>query len=395
MRFAFLTSEFIIEKPDGGGLGNYVNRITKILKEQGHQVEIFVTRLYKTTPEILNYGGITVYHVPYPQGLFYKFLRMLDRYVLHTPYGGLSYRFGLTVTMAKALARRESEVPFDVVHSTSLAAVGLFVKTKNTRFHITRISSIIKQCLIEDRCYNSIGARILVFLELLALKRANLVYAPSFFTSRNYEGLGKKKVHVLRPPIFIESTSISYFSAELPKRYFIHFGSIGPLKGSDVIAEALIKVWVECPDFMMVWVGKERNAGEMAKYQKLWGQQKENVIWFNGLQKSDLYTVLKKAEVSVLPSRVDNLPNTVIESLFLGIPVIGTKGTSIDELVEEGNSGALTEIGDIEGLSDVLVKAWKKDKTWQPDGFIMPLELEKFKPLIAAQNLVDLINAQK
>ena len=64
MRIAFLSNEFIIEKPDSGGLGNYLNRITQELARQGHDVELFVTKYKKDTPDLLNYFGVTIHHVP-------------------------------------------------------------------------------------------------------------------------------------------------------------------------------------------------------------------------------------------------------------------------------------------------------------------------------------------
>ena len=69
-----------------------------------------------------------------------------------------------------------------------------------------------------------------------------------------------------------------------------------------------------------------------------------------------MQTVLRRADVAVLPSQVDNLPNTVIESLSLGIPVLGSRGASIDELVEEGRSGHLVAFGDVQALANALIR---------------------------------------
>lgn len=66
-----------------------------------------------------------------------------------------------------------------------------------------------------------------------------------------------------------------------------------------------------------------------------------------------------QADAAVLPSLVDNLPNTVIESLLLGIPVLGSRGASIDEIVEEGRSGHLVDLGDVHGLADAMIKMWR------------------------------------
>jgi glycosyltransferase involved in cell wall biosynthesis len=73
-----------------------------------------------------------------------------------------------------------------------------------------------------------------------------------------------------------------------------------------------------------------------------------------------MYAVLKRADAAVLPSQADNLPNTVIESLVFGIPVLGSRGASIDELVEEGRTGHLVALGDVQGLAGALVKMWFK-----------------------------------
>ncbi|MGG7036723.1 MAG: glycosyltransferase family 4 protein, partial [Flavobacterium sp.] len=206
----------------------------------------------------------------------------------------------------------------------------------------------------------------------------------------NYKGLKGRKVHVVRPPFFLESQPVDISHYQLPSRYFIHFGSIGALKGSDTIAEALPIIWEKYPDFRMVWAGKERQKGVMQEYKKLWGKNAEKVVWFDGLVKNELYAALKNAEVSVLPSRVDNLPNTVVESLFLGIPVIGSNGASIDELVEPLRNGALVEIGDVEQLAGAMMDAWTKNKNWLPNGFQKTKVLNDFNPDIAGENIIKL-----
>ena len=41
IRIALLTDEFVIEKPNAGGLGYYLSRMAIALNEAGHEVEIF------------------------------------------------------------------------------------------------------------------------------------------------------------------------------------------------------------------------------------------------------------------------------------------------------------------------------------------------------------------
>ena len=49
------------------------------------------------------------------------------------------------------------------------------------------------------------------------------------------------------------------------------------------------------------------------------------------------------ADVFVIPSIEDNLPNTIIESLLCGTPVIGFPTGGVPEMIEHGKNGLLCE----------------------------------------------------
>jgi glycosyltransferase involved in cell wall biosynthesis len=108
----------------------------------------------------------------------------------------------------------------------------------------------------------------------------------------------------------------------------------------------------------MVWVGRG-DFTEVGTLLSGLGRHRSKVQVLYPLPKPELYGVLQHADAAVLPSLVDNLPNTVIESLMMGIPVIGTRGASIDELVEQGVTGELVAPGDVEGLASTMVRVWR------------------------------------
>jgi glycosyltransferase involved in cell wall biosynthesis len=108
----------------------------------------------------------------------------------------------------------------------------------------------------------------------------------------------------------------------------------------------------------MVWAGRG-DFNEIAGLLDNLGPHRSKLQILYPLSKPDLYAVLQRADATVIPSQVDNLPNTAIESLTLGVPVIGTRGASIDELVEEGVTGDLVPLGDVEGLAAAIVKFWR------------------------------------
>jgi hypothetical protein len=60
----------------------------------------------------------------------------------------------------------------------------------------------------------------------------------------------------------------------------------------------------------------------------------------------------------VCPSRADNLPNVAIEAMSLGVPIVGVRGASIDELVIDGESGCLAPPDDAAGLAAAIRTVW-------------------------------------
>ena len=74
----------------------------------------------------------------------------------------------------------------------------------------------------------------------------------------------------------------------------------------------------------------------------------------------------------------------------MGIPVLGSRGASIDELVEEGVTGHLVELGDVKGLAQTLVRMWS-GQTPVAKGFKWRSEIaNEMNPQTAVEKLVSL-----
>lgn len=69
----------------------------------------------------------------------------------------------------------------------------------------------------------------------------------------------------------------------------------------------------------------------------------DRVIFLGKLNQEELFPIVRHALFCVMPSRIDNLPNTCIEAMALGKVVIGTTGASFEQLIDNGRSGFLIE----------------------------------------------------
>jgi glycogen synthase len=384
MRIAFITPEFVTDYRNAGGLGNYLLRIGKLLVERGNQAEVFVAS--DLEPRIIMHEGIRVERVPpVARRLFLRILRQISR------VGGIGYAVALVTqacALAAAIQRRHREAPFDIVQSADYRAVGLAVRPVKGRVHLVRCSTAadLYNGVFGDR---SKSQKWRERLERTTLRRADKAYAPSRFIAAHYLIRHGIPVEVLRPPSALEVAPSSDAPCGLPDRFLLHFGQLGKKTGTPWLSEALRVAFELEPSLRMVWVGRGP-FNEIASLQDTLGRHRSKILILYPLPKPELYAVLQRADATVLPSLVDNLPNTAIESLMLGVPVIGTRGASIDELVEEGVTGHLVAPGDVEGLAYAIVKFWRGEGAVRK-GFIWQGSIaDEMQPERAIENLLQL-----
>jgi glycosyltransferase involved in cell wall biosynthesis len=67
-----------------------------------------------------------------------------------------------------------------------------------------------------------------------------------------------------------------------------------------------------------------------------------------------LSCVYSAADVFVAPSLQDNLPNTVLEAIACGVPVVGFASGGIPDAVRQGETGLLAPLRDVRGLREAV-----------------------------------------
>lgn len=83
---------------------------------------------------------------------------------------------------------------------------------------------------------------------------------------------------------------------------------------------------------------------------------------FGSIQDERLLALLYSAvDMLVVPTRQDNLPNVVLESMACGTPVVATNVGGLPEAVDEGRTGCLAEKVGAYALSEALRRASRTD----------------------------------
>ena len=167
-------------------------------------------------------------------------------------------------------------------------------------------------------------------------------------------------------PIIPNGVDLKKFSA--PARDWsaprlLSVGRIVYQKGLDLAMSAL----ADLKDLSWTWT----IAGDGPQMQVLQSMAEENGIkdrvHFIGWQSADQ---LKKeycaANVFLFPSRHEGMPNAVLEAMASGLPVVATRIAGNEELVVNGETGALVPAEDVESLREslmpLLVEAKMREK---------------------------------
>jgi len=116
-------------------------------------------------------------------------------------------------------------------------------------------------------------------------------------------------------------------------------------KGMLLLIDALKQI--PNANFLLIAVGDSQNS-------LLQDLDAEIIFTGNISQQRELARLYSFVDAMVIPSIQDNLPNTLLESLCCGTPVLGTAVGGIKEILSNSNLGLISKSIDSKGLGEIL-----------------------------------------
>lgn len=183
----------------------------------------------------------------------------------------------------------------------------------------------------------------------------------------SYLSIPNTQITVINNPV-----SKRFFGVELARHnrppmnspYFFFAGGFEPLKQIEKLLRALARVVSQKPEVCLALAGTGSLHDEMVALAH--GLGIDGNTKFLGYQ-DDLAGFYEQATATLLTSRFEGLPNTLLESIALGTPVVSFDCPSGPrEIIEEGVNGFLVRYQDEEHLVQSMIKAldhpWDKEK---------------------------------
>mgnify|MGYP000138531257 CR=1 FL=1 len=137
-------------------------------------------------------------------------------------------------------------------------------------------------------------------------------------------------------------------------------GRLHPIKSIDTLILAAAQLMQRNRKFSLVIVG---DGGEASRLKQMVEELKLSAhIYLIGSQAhSDIAGWMQTANVLCLSSKMEGLPNVILEALTMSLPVVASDVGGIPEAVIDGHNGYLVPPGDIDQLADALDKALSRD----------------------------------
>ncbi len=136
-----------------------------------------------------------------------------------------------------------------------------------------------------------------------------------------------------------------------PLRRVVMVANLRPEKGHDVLIDAASHVLARFPEARFQLIGAGREHQRLVALAEACGVSQ--AISFLGHSET-IPEQLAAADVFVLPSRSEALPNAVLEAMAGGLPVVASAVGGILEVIEEGKTGLLVPAGDARALADAV-----------------------------------------
>ncbi|MCL1938103.1 MAG: glycosyltransferase [Candidatus Azobacteroides sp.] len=343
-----------------GGDCIYTNNLEALLKQKGHEVAIF------SMQHSDNWG--TPYSYSFPSEVKFSFsLDLLE--TIRRPLGSkevekkficLLHDFQPEIIHLNNIHSQISPIVAEIAYKKGLKVVWTLhdFKLLCPRYDCLRNEQPCQLCfsnkiyVLKYKCMkNSLFASTLAYWEALKWNKEKLerytdvFICPSVFMKSKMlaGGFSESKLMVLPNFVFPEKKdSTTYKQMD---NYYCYVGRISEEKG----IETLLHAAQQMPYLLKI-------AGKGPLFDDLQSRYASDKIEFLGyLDQEKVKSLIKNARFSVIPSECyENNPLSGIESLCLGIPILGANIGGIPELIEKNRNGLLFESGNQDDLKNKI-----------------------------------------
>ena len=319
--------------PTYGGSGIVGSELGRDLAERGHNVHfissVLPTRLTELSErihfhevEMMSYALFE--HQPYDLALATKMATVARAEKLDLLHVHYAIPHSISAILARESIKQKRYVPvITTLHGTDITLVGADRSyLPITRYGlqqsdgVTAVSKFLKQATIETFDFDEIEV------------------IPNFICGKHY----------FRTP----DAPLRKELAPNGERLLVHVSNFRPVKRPMDCVEILAKVRAEGVNARLVMVGDGPELSAVRYHGEQLGMN-GNIVYVG--KQANIADYLGVADVFLLPSELESFGLAALEAQACEVPVVATRIGGIPEVVNDGESGFLSEVGDVDKMS--------------------------------------------
>jgi glycosyltransferase involved in cell wall biosynthesis len=133
--------------------------------------------------------------------------------------------------------------------------------------------------------------------------------------------------------------------------------NLEPIYGLDTAIQALALVRKAIPHVQLKIAGSGPQRAELEQLAEGLGLGSA-VVFLGRLERPQIVDLYHSAHAMLNPSRVDNMPNSVLEALACGLPVISTNVGGVPYIVQDGQTAVLVPPDNAPEMAQAIVKLY-------------------------------------
>lgn len=337
-----------------GGQGIYTRHLTRELANLGHHVEVLSGPPYPEVDEpvvLHELGGIDFYggRKPMRKTAFLDIrsdIDLLEYLMICT--AAFPEPFAFSLRAWRHLARRKDE--FDIVHDNQSLAWGLLgierlgLPVIATLHHPVTVDRELDLAHAETLRRKVSLSRFYGFLRMQkkVAPRLDRVITVSESSKRDITdqmGVPFDKMSVVPVGVDHEVFRPMAAVAKVPGRIMTTASADVPMKGLRYLLEAVAKLRTE-RDVELTVIGKPRDESGAPRLIRELGIESA-VHFVSGVEQERIVELYAEAQVAAVPSLYEGFSLPAIEAMACGVPVVGTTGGAVPEVIGADGETAL------------------------------------------------------
>ena len=154
-------------------------------------------------------------------------------------------------------------------------------------------------------------------------------------------------------------------NTEVEKSYdCVFFGRVVPENGIEDLLHAISIIKIDNNNISLVVVGPIPDLFLNQLLELVKKLNIENNVTFTGYlsTQNEAFEIVAKAKIDVLPTHYDIIPGTILECMYIGVPVISNSVGGIPDLNDNNECIVLSKKGDIPGLASLITDLLNNDE---------------------------------